>query len=122
MWPAETVDSCLAPVRLEPALHALRMAHACSWWLHAMCAGGCSDCVKGLGPPCVRWTPPGPSKWFDVRIASVQQLVWHCCHRVCGVTGSSAARGRHISMTTPYTVRPTKRLKLFKLGIEKLPP
>ena len=42
--------------------------------------------------------------------------------RVCGVTGSSAARGRHISMTTPYTVRPTKRLKLFKLGIEKLPP
>ena len=31
------------------------------------------------------------------------------CHfRVCGVTGSSAARGRHISMTPPYTVRPTK--------------
>ena len=48
---------------------------------------------------------------------------WHCeennmwirggCHNfhiavdcqgcVCGVTGSSAVRGRHISMTTPYT-------------------
>ena len=61
--------------------------------------------------------------------AAVVHFTWqpaYACNaglfRVCGVTGSSAARGRHTSMTTPYAVRPTKRLKLFKLGIEKLPP
>ena len=51
--------------------------------------------------------------------------VWHVDHSVqrnssvCGVTGSSAARGRHISMTTPYTVRPTKKAQVVQVGHRK---
>ena len=43
------------------------------------------------------------------------------CVYVCVVLQARQRPGVATSMATSYTVTPTKRLKLSKLGIEKLP-
>ena len=80
------MDTCLSP----------SATMLCTYWPYDMSYNSCANNAKLQ------------RNWLRTSTLGCQQPANDWRLRVCGVTGSSAARGRHISMTPPYTVRPTK--------------